>query len=223
MRHRLGPVVDELEARGVRRRGEGALHRRLVAVRPVEGEVVRRLRMDGRPADGRRHVRPAGPRGRRRSSPPRRGPPRASPPPRPRAPRRRSAPPSSASTGRRGLAPARAVAVLHHRGGDGVLELAGEVPRGEDRHHPRRPRRVAHVDREHAGRAPPGCAGRRRAARPPAPRRRCSVPVRSETGRPPCGARSGWFRTSWLPRSRAASSRFSGAAPDTSGFPFGVQ
>ena len=55
-RHRLGPVVDELEARGVRRRGEGALHRRLVAVRPVEGEVVRRLRMDGRPADGRRHV-----------------------------------------------------------------------------------------------------------------------------------------------------------------------
>ena len=45
------------------------------------------------------------------------------------------------------LGPARPVAVLHHRAVDAVLQLAREILRGEDRHHARRRRRLAHVQR----------------------------------------------------------------------------
>ena len=199
------------------------VHRRLVAVRPVEGEVVRRLRMDRRPADGRRHVhrqvvevegdhlrrvearlarlghhdreRLAGEAHRRRRPAPAAAAWR-------RASRRGSSPPRRRWSSRACRRSPRAVKTATTPGAAAA---------------------VAHVESSAPARAPPGCAGRPRAARPPAPRRRCSVPVRSESARPPCGARSGWFRTSWLPRSQAASLRFSGAAPDTSGFHFGVQ
>ena len=144
--------------------------------------------------------------------------------PRPsRAPRRRSAPGRRPAIGRRGRGAARAVAVLHHRGVHRVLELAGEVAR---RCRPRR-RPGAAAARGHVEPSDPGV--RHRAAqedgvraRPPAPRRRCSGPRRSGSGRPPCAARSGWFRTSWF-LFPAASCGSPVQPRDTSGFRFGVQ
>ena len=50
--HRVAdhPVVDQLELDHPRRLGERRLHRRLVAIVPVEGEIARRLGMDLRRA-----------------------------------------------------------------------------------------------------------------------------------------------------------------------------
>ena len=149
-RHRHRPVVDELEPRRVRRRGEDPLDLGLVAERPVVGEVARRLGMDRRPAlgglDVHRQLVPLdayrlGGVERRRPG---------------LGDHQRHGLAGVADTGLGEDRPHRvgaeaAVAVLHRLEVDRVPELPREVRRGEHRQHPRHRPRLGDLEPAHLG------------------------------------------------------------------------
>ena len=135
--HRHSPSPGCRPARAgwcARRAAKVAGDLRLVAERPVVGDVRRRLGVDRRPARGGRHVHRQIARSRRRSSPPRRAPPPGSRRRPSRSPRRRSARgrrPASAGAASAPREPSRLRTVAKS---DRVLQLAR---RGRPRYRPR--------------------------------------------------------------------------------------